>query len=130
MHELEIQPRFCETDALGHISNTTLPIWLEAARFPFFTETLPAGSLKDWPLIMARIEIDFVQQLFVDDPVLVKTAVSRIGNSSFSVCQEVWQNDRVAAKASTVMVHFDFETQKPTPIPSVIREKLEGFLVE
>ena len=31
----KVMPRFSETDVLGHINNTALPIWFEAARTPF-----------------------------------------------------------------------------------------------
>lgn len=31
-----ITPRFSETDMLGHISNTAMPVWLEGAREGFF----------------------------------------------------------------------------------------------
>ena len=52
-----ITPRFCDTDALGHISNTTLPVWFEGARDPIFRWFTPdldpqklasdAGQIRD-----------------------------------------------------------------------------------
>ena len=40
MFHLELEPRFSDTDALGHISNTTLPVLVRAgqdAGFPYFS---------------------------------------------------------------------------------------------
>ena len=36
MHEIQISVRFGETDALGHINNTSYFIYLEEARIRFF----------------------------------------------------------------------------------------------
>lgn len=35
MHELKVNVRFSETDALGHINNTSYFIYLEEARMKF-----------------------------------------------------------------------------------------------
>lgn len=124
-----IQPRFCETDALGHIGNTTLPIWFEAARLQFFKEIVRYKKLEEWPLIIARIEVDFVRQLFVDGEVEIRTAISAIGNKSFTVYQEAWQSGQLGAKGQTVMAHFDFRTQSTSPITDDIRANLNKHLL-
>ena len=36
IHKKIITPGFYETDALGHINNTVIPMWLEKARTPIF----------------------------------------------------------------------------------------------
>ncbi len=43
-----IQPRFSDTDALGHINNTMLPVWFEGARDPVFRLFSPDLTLSDW----------------------------------------------------------------------------------
>lgn len=35
MYETQVKVRFCETDALGHINNTSYFIYLEEARIAF-----------------------------------------------------------------------------------------------
>lgn len=42
MLEMQIQPRFQETDALGHINNTVPAVWFESARDPCFASSLPS----------------------------------------------------------------------------------------
>ncbi len=46
--------RFYETDALGHVSNTVLVGWFEAARIPIFKLFVPDLNLQNWPLIVAN----------------------------------------------------------------------------
>lgn len=124
MYTLKIQPRFAETDALGHLNNATLPVWFEQARTPIFKLFIPTLAINDWNLILAKIEIDFVREIFYGNEVEINTTIQRIGNSSFVVYQEVWQQQQLAAKGLATMVHFDHDTKKSRPIPESIRTAL------
>jgi len=130
MFYLEIQPGFSDTDALGHISNTTLPVWFEQARMPLFKIFHPTLDVKTWPLIIARVEVDYVAQSFWDKPVEIRTGVGRVGNSSFQAVQEAWQDGKLIAKGTAVMIHFDYKTEKSLPIPQDIRSQLAEHVVE
>ena len=57
--------RFCETDALQHVSNTALVAWFEAAREPIFRMFTPELDLQNWPLILASYKVDFLAQIFM-----------------------------------------------------------------
>ncbi|WP_417544362.1 acyl-CoA thioesterase [Marinobacter sp.] len=126
----ELQPRFSDTDALGHISNTTLPVWFEQARMPLFKIFHPTLDVKTWPLIIARVEIDFVAQSYWHLPVEVRTGVGKIGNSSFQVVQEAWQDGKMIARGNAVLIHFDYNSEKALAIPDDIRAELSGHLAE
>lgn len=88
----KVMPRFSETDALGHINNTVLPVWFEAARVPIFKFFTPDLNPHDWKLIIAKIEVSFVGELFYGHEITIKTSVEHIGNSSFVLKQEVFQH--------------------------------------
>jgi acyl-CoA thioester hydrolase len=128
MFHLELEPRFSDTDALGHISNTTLPVWFEQARTPVFRIFHPTLEAETWPLIIARLEIDLMAQSYWHIPVKIKTGIGKIGNSSFHVIQEAWQGDKQIARGVAVLIHFDYETEKALPIPDGIRAKLSEHL--
>ena len=121
----KITPRFAETDALGHVNNTVVPVWLEQARTPVFRLFIPDLDPKKWRLIIARIEVDFAREIVYGHSVEVRTYVEKIGNSSFQLRQEVWQRDEPCATGRSVMVHFDYQTKKSVPIPPDIRSELE-----
>lgn len=121
--------RFYETDALKHVSNTVVPKWFEAAREPVFTIFQPDMSVENWPLILASLKIDFKAQMYFGSEVEVRTGISRIGNSSFDVYQQIWQNNQLCAEGTTSLVHFNFSTQKSTPISPDQRSQLEALLV-
>lgn len=130
MFSMTIQPRFAETDALGHLNNTTLPIWFEQARTPIFKLFVPDLAPKNWNLILAKIEVEFVREIFYGFDVEVKTGVERIGNSSFVVYQEVWQREALAAKGRATMVHFDHKNKCSEAIPEAIKTELQKHLVD
>lgn len=127
--ELEIEPRFCETDGLGHINNTALPVWFEEARRPVFELFMDKPSFADWNLILRRIEVDFEGELFWGEPVTVRTGIGRVGNTSVAVEQEAWQKGRLCARGRAVLVHFDFAARRSLPIPDAVRERLADHAV-
>lgn len=123
-----IKPRFSDTDALGHISNTTIPVWFEGARDPVFKILSPTLNLQQWPMILAKTEIEFHGQLFYGKEIEVRTYLSKIGNSSFNVYQEIWQQQTKCASGTATMVYFCYESQKSKPIPDGIRAQLAEHL--
>jgi acyl-CoA thioester hydrolase len=130
MFRMTVTPRFYETDALGHINNTVMSGWFEAAREPVFRFFNPALALDKWNLILAKVEIDYVAQTQYGHDVLVITGIEKIGNASFVVAQEAWQNDVCVAKGRAVQVYFNYDTQKSEPLPADIRVELEKHMMQ
>lgn len=125
-----ITPRVSDTDAIGHINNTVLPCWFEEARTPLFRILNPTMDFAKWNVIMAHMEIDYIKQMFFHSSIEIKTWISRMGNSSFDVTQELWQNGSLCAHSKVVIVHFDFNAQKSVSIPGALREQLMEHLQE
>ncbi|MCW8127733.1 acyl-CoA thioesterase [Microbulbifer halophilus] len=130
MFSYSVEPRFSETDALGHINNTVIPQWFEQGRLPIFHIFNPDLSLVEWNLILKKMDVDFIAQIFLFSPVEIRTAIKSIGNTSLTIHQEVWQKDELVARGDCVMVHFDYENQAKAPIPREVREQLERHLLE
>lgn len=123
-----IEPRFSDTDALGHISNTSFPVWFEDSRTRLFEIFHPTLDVKTWPLIIARIEIDFLAQSYWGAEVTVKTYISKLGNSSCTVIHEAWQKDQMVAKGLAILIYFDYQSNKSVVIPNEIREQLTAHV--
>jgi acyl-CoA thioester hydrolase len=114
-------------DILGHINNIVPAYWFELARTPvmqFFDQELTL-TRKTFPLIMAHTEYDFVGQMYFKYDIEIKTWISRVGTKSFTVYHEAWQQGRLCVKGSAVIVHYDFNTEKTTPIPEDKKKLLE-----
>jgi len=130
MVSVTVTPRFGDTDALGHINNVVLAAWFELARTDIFTIFDPELRLdkRTFPLIMAHTDYDFVDQIFIRPSVEIRVWVSRIGTKSLTLYHEAWQEGRLCATGSAVIVHYDFNTGKSTPIPEDKKALLAEFL--
>ncbi len=119
-----IQPRFNETDGLGHINNTVIPVWFEVGREPIFALFNPSLNLERWNLIVAGFTIAYLVPTHYGLSVEIKTWISRVGNSSFEVTQQCWQAGKKTAQAQTTLVHFDYAINKSQPIENELKQKL------
>jgi acyl-CoA thioester hydrolase len=124
MFTMKQQPRFSETDALGHINNTVIPVWFESARDPVFRIFNASLDLNSWNLIIAKIEVNYQAQ------VEIRTSIKKVGNSSFTVFQQVFQADQCVAFGECIMVKFDYVTNKSAAITDEEKAELNKHLIE
>ncbi len=131
MYKTVVTPRFGDIDGLRHVNNTVLAIWFEQARNPIFRMFTPDLDLsyENWKLIMVRTEFDFLSEMYYGEDVEIRTYILKIGNSSFTMGHEAWQNGNLRVKGEAVLVHFDFIEKKSVPIPDSIRSQLNEHLM-
>ncbi len=112
-------------DAYGHVNNVVFLRYLEEARIDFLFR--PEKDFKQGSVV-ARHEIDYKRQLVHrHHPVDIELWVTRIRAASFTICYEVKDGDTVYVRASTVIVPFDFATQRPRRITAEERAFLEEY---
>ncbi len=113
-------------DAYGHVNNVVFMRYLEEARINFLfrpDKDFQQGS------VVARHEIDYKRQLVHrHHPVDIELWITEIRAASFTIAYEVKDADEVYVRASTVVVPFDFEAQRPRRITSEEREFLQQYL--
>lgn len=122
MWSTTLSPRVSETDALGHINNTTIANWLEAGRAGIFELFTPDNNFAKWRMIVVSLQVDFLRQMFFGSDVEIRVCVTKIGRSSLELAEEIWQADMLCAAAKSVYVHVDPQTRKSAAIPN--KEKL------
>lgn len=112
-------------DAYGHVNNVVFLRYLEEARIDFLfrpDKDFQQGS------VVARHEIDYKRQLVHRHaPVDIELWVTEIRAASFTLTYEVKDPDQVYVRASTVIVPFDFEAQRPRRITAEEREFLAEY---
>ena len=88
------------------------------------------GAPGDGGLILARLEVDYLRQLYyrVGERLCVRSAVTRLGTRSLAVRQELVQDDVVAIRADVVMVLFDFAADTSRPMTEAERAHWSRFL--
>ncbi len=112
-------------DAYGHVNNVVFLRYLEEARIDFLfrpDKDFQQGS------VVARHEIDYKRQLVHrHTPVDIELWVTEIRAASFTLTYEVKDGEVVYVRASTVIVPFDFEAQRPRRITEEEREFLREY---
>ena len=103
VHEHQIQLRWSDPDSYGHVNHARALSLLEDARLAMVN-----GTPGDAGLILARLEVDYLRQLYyrAGERLCVRSVVTRLGSKSFHVRQELIQDDEVAIRADVVMVLF------------------------
>ena len=125
-HEHQVQLRWSDPDMLGHVNHARALALLEDARLAM-QDTDPERRSG---LILARLEVDYLRQLYyrVGERLCVRSAVTRLGTKSFTVRQELIQDDEVAIRADVVMVVFDFATDSSRALSEDERAHWSRFL--
>ncbi|KUO13829.1 acyl-CoA thioesterase [Streptomyces sp. DSM 15324] len=117
--------RWSDMDAYGHVNNAVFVRYLEEARIDFLFR--PEKDFQQGSVV-ARHEIDYKRQLVHrHSPVDIELWVTEIRAASFTITYEVKDGDHVYVTASTVIVPFDFEAQRPRRITAEEREFLNEY---
>jgi acyl-CoA thioester hydrolase len=127
-----VQVRFRDLDSLKHVNNAVYLTYLEIARIEYW-KALRFEPVRP-SMLLARVEIDYVKPVLLDDRVEVAVRVSEMGTKSFVMAFEILANDMVAAKGSSVLVWFDHAANVSVVIPdsarAIIQEFEEGRVLE
>ena len=122
-HRTEIQIRFNDVDALGHVNNAVHITWFELARIKYFDDTI--GGNIDWEregMILAHTSISYKTPVYLKDKIEVHTWFSKSGTTSFELMYEIIRTEKdggetVCATGSSVQVCFNYKENKPVPVP-------------
>src|SRR5471032_2877761 len=117
----DVQVRFSDTDALGHVNNAVYLSYLESARVDYLLEQLG--------VIIARVEIDYKSPAFHHETMRVGCRVEEIGGSSIKMDYRVEDKDtgRLVALAKSVLVTYDYAASRVVRVSDEWRQKMEDF---
>ncbi len=128
---LEVRPRFAETDALGHVSNTVYSTYWELARLRYLEAIGEAEDAKRQILafnhMTAEMTTRMLRPCYYDELLLVHARSVGLGRSSLTMeyALSAVEGEQVRALARIVVVATDGERAVPwTPGQ---RAKLEAF---
>ena len=124
-----LEPRFRDTDAMGHINNAVYVTYLEVGRQEYWKRFRRASDYRRVPFILAHVEIDFRSEALVNEVLEVALRCEWIGTRSFAFTYEIREatSRRLVAEASTVQVCYDYDAKRSLPVPDELRKALEAF---
>ncbi len=124
-----------DQDMFGHVNNTVYFRWFESARIAYLERIGLSDLMTKQRVgpILAAIGCNYRKQLTYPDMVDVGAMVVKLGRTSVTMVHALFsrrQQALIADGQSTIVV-FDYETQRPMPVPAEIRaaiEKIEGAI--
>lgn len=128
-HVHHVQIRFADLDPLNHVNNVRMLTYLEDARIALLRwDGRDDGALRFNGLVVARHEVDYIAPLQLRrTPVRVETWVTELKNASFTLRYEIVDDDRVYARAMSVLVGFDIGSQQIRRLDDAERDYLEKY---
>ena len=125
--KLELRIDWSELDIYNHVNNVAFIKYLQAGRVNFWEQSGLAKfhtDTKKGPMLVST-HCDFKKQLTYPGQIIIRTRVSHIGNSSFSLEHVIVNdNDEVCALGKDVAVCYDFNAQETFPIPEWLRKEM------
>lgn len=121
--------RYADTDRQGHINNATFATFFETGR----VEMLLEADLKlidhQISFVIVSIKIDFIKEITWPGKVEVATGIARLGNSSITLYQQLYQNDVCVATCDSVIVQLDTASQTALPLDEDAKQALGRYLM-
>lgn len=128
--DIPVERRFKDLDPLNHVSNATFLDYIMEARVRLYLDIDP-DVLRAGNQVVARQEINYRAPIeYSAAPLVLRTWVSHIGTSSFTIECQIWDEGVLAADAKSVVVCFDIESKKSTPIPDGFKAGLQSHFSE
>jgi acyl-CoA thioester hydrolase len=119
-----------DQDAFGHVNNVVYFRWMESARIEYFRRS-GLGTIDNTGIgpILASIKCDFRRQLKYPDSLLITGSILSIGRTSMKMAHRVYSETQraIAAEGDSVLVFFDYRSQRPVVVPDEVREQIEKF---
>jgi acyl-CoA thioester hydrolase len=122
---VEMQTRFQDMDINGHLNNVAFAALFENSRVLVNRAVRPwADRPQNERTMVAAVEINYLREGNYPDPVMMCSGIGRIGTSSWTIEQAMFQNDICIATCDTVVVcRTDGEGK---PLRAELRAELEG----
>ena len=120
--ENDIQVRFSDTDAMGHISSGSYAAFAEVGRAAFFKAVPEPREEIPW-FVLVHLGLDFVSEGRFGQTFTLSTQVVKLSKKTLTFEQIVHADAKVACKLEVVMVAFDAKTRKSVEVPSHWRIK-------
>ncbi|WP_331273098.1 acyl-CoA thioesterase [Motilibacter deserti] len=123
--------RWRDLDAYQHVNNTAFLGFLEEARISLLRgHEAPSGAGRAG-IVVSRHEIDYLAPLsWTPDGIDVEVWVTRLGAVSFHLGYVVRDEERVYARARSVMVAYDLEARGPRRLTAAETQLLGAVLEE
>ena len=131
-HELHLRIYYEYTDAQGVVYYANYLRYFERARTEYLRDIgygqkklMQEGSI----FIVRHVNIDFLRPATLDDNIVIKTKLIKLGRVSFDFSQDVYSHSEEAlCKAIIQCGCLDIEKFKPTSLPPYLLKGMKSLM--
>jgi acyl-CoA thioester hydrolase len=129
-HFIAITTRLADNDLYNHVNNATYYSYIDTAVTSYLAQAIERDLRSD-PIAYLVVEngCTYFRPIAFPDAVQCGLRVGGIGRSSMRFEVGIFRNDEPTASAHGffVQVCCDRQTQRPIPMPAVVRKALEAL---
>ena len=128
-HRMPAQLRFSDVDRFGHVNNSVYFSLFDMCKTHYFNDVVGTDIFDRMAPVVVHIEANFISPVFFPDEIVIDTAVTHIGNKSFTLLQRAL-NERtgeVKCYSETVMVMMDTVRNESVELPANFRAAVSGY---
>lgn len=116
----------------GHVGNERALLFFQFARMEFFKSIeLDEINIGDnIGVIQKNAFVEYNKQLFLDDEISITITDVEISKLTFNVTYEIYSKDTKVINGSTLLVCFDYSSQKIKKVPKSFIETIEKLKSE
>lgn len=125
-HHTRVEVRFRDLDTFGHVNNAVTTSYVEHGRIRYLRDVLGFSPVGEMPMILAMIQVDYTAPIFFGETVDVASRVDWIGTTSLAMSHRLTAGDdeHEVARATSVLVAYDYAESKPMAVPQDWRDRL------
>lgn len=129
-HTMNVQIRFNDIDALGHVNNAVYMEFFDLGKANYFTEV--NGGPVDWRtanVVVANVNCNYLAPIYFHEPMAVQTQAVYLHDRSLKLLQQLinTKTGEVKCQCQVVMVGFDVKNGTSAPIADDWKEKLTTY---
>jgi acyl-CoA thioester hydrolase len=130
----EVDVRFRDLDAMGHVNNAVYATYFEIARMHYVQALCQLASdepgfAECFSFILLDVYCRFLEPVGFGDRLRVWIRTSRIGTTSFDFEYLVTSDrtGRAVAYGRSTQVYYDYGAHRAVPIPNDVRHAIVSF---
>ncbi len=108
--------RYGDTDRQGHVNNAVFTTFMETGRVQLIYDPSNPIVAEGGSFVIAKLVLEYKKEVTWPGEVQIGTRVAKVGTSSLTIEQALFQNGACVATSESIIVHFDAKAHKSKPL--------------
>lgn len=121
--------RYGDTDKQGHVNNAVFTTFYETGRVEIVYR--PENGILDdgCSFVIANLQMNFIREIHWPGKLYIGTGITKVGNSSITFVQALYQNDQLVSTSRSVLVQVSNDTKKSVPLSDAAKKRLQPYII-